>query len=198
MGSCAKEIAKKLARACLGEYSIYYVYSRRLDEDALSETNRSASFTLARVTMADISASPDPLIQDQSDYAGSGSKAYACIDGGRIVGVCFYWFGQRYLQRNFWPLKEHEAKLVQIISLPEARGRGVATALIAWSAQDMGRSGFRRAYARIWHSNTPSLSAFRKAGWTAVAVVVEINPFRQRRAIRVRLNPRFIDWKEAR
>lgn len=198
MGGVAKELAKRLARAFLGEYSIYCIYSRPLENEAPAEMKPSGNFRLETVDGAAIDASPDPLIREQSDYAGFESRAYACFENGRIVGVCFYWFGGRYLQRNFWPLKEREAKLVQIISLPEVRGRGVATALIDRSSRDMGYCGFERLYARIWHSNTPSLRAFERAGWTEVAVVVELNPFRQRRAIRMRLSPQFMKWKKFR
>lgn len=182
-----RELAKGLARAVLGDYAAYRIYSfPGAAMPAARAGARPAAFRVERVGEAEIAASPDALIREQVAYAGAGSHAYACMEGGRIVAVCFYWFGARYLTRNFWPLAEGEAKLVQIVSLPEVRGRGAATALIEASCGRIMGEGFRRAYARIWHSNVPSLRAFERAGWRRVALVIEINPLRRSRPMRLR------------
>ena len=181
---------KTLAPAILGDYSAYRIYARASDDPAPPEPRTATTFRVDRVDEAAIQSSPEPLIREQTGYAGAGSCAYACFDGERIVGVCFYWFGDRYLKRNFWPLSAGEAKLVQIITLPDVRGRGAATALIASSCRDMMLQGFRRTYARIWHSNTPSLRAFERAAWSRIALVIEINPLRRNRPIRIRLGAR--------
>lgn len=177
-----KTFAKKLAHMLLGEYSAYYIYTLSTGPTA-SSLSPHTQYRVELVDESAVACNADPLISEQSGYAGSGSHAYACFDNERIVGICFYWFGDRYLQRNFWPLTKGEAKLVQIIVHPEMRGRGVATLLIASSFQDMVDKGYNRVYARIWHSNTPSLRAFERAGWTRIALVVEINPFRRKRPI---------------
>lgn len=187
MFSYPKKFAKMLARMLLGEYAIYHVYSKATGQEACSQSNVPAGFRCAGIDQQSIAASDDPLIREQAGYAGPGACAYACFDGERIVGICFYWFAQRYLQRNFWPLQDGEAKLVQIITLPEMHGRGIARNLIACSSESMQEKNFRRLYARIWHSNTPSLLAFERAGWRRVATVIEINPFRRSRSIRIRL-----------
>ncbi|MHB1052271.1 MAG: GNAT family N-acetyltransferase [Thiobacillus sp.] len=187
-----KELAKKFARLIFGEYSAYYVYSRSAGDASLSQQRASATFRVEPVDELTIKETPAPWIREQAGYAGSGSHAYACFNEGRIVGLCFYWFGNRYLQRNFWPLADGEAKLVQIISHPEMRGRGVATILITSSFQDIVQKGFGRAYARIWHSNTPSIRAFERAGWVRIALVLEINPLRRSQPIRIRVNSKVL------
>jgi len=165
---------KKLARFLFGDYSIYYVYAN----DAVNEAPPlAAGFRFALVERDDISGSDNQIIADQAWYHGCGAHAYACLEGTRIVGLCFFWYGERYHERNFWPLADREAKLVQLITLPEMRGHGIASALIKYATQDMTRRGFSRVYARIWHSNTPSLRAFARAGWKRVATVIELNPF---------------------
>jgi len=184
------ELAKKLARTLFGEYAAYAIYSRSTNDTPQSHSGVAAAFTVAQVGTREISDSKEQLVREQAWYAGPDSIAYACFDGDRIVGVCFYWFGKRYQQRNFWPLVEGEAKLVQIVSIPAMRGHGVATTLIASSYRDMTQRGFGRAYARIWHSNTPSLRAFEKAGWTRVGFVLELNPLRRPRPIRIRFDAR--------
>lgn len=176
-----KEPAKKLARMLLGEYSAYFVYA----QPARSDLTGRPGLSVAAVDQIAIRSSIDPLMSEQAGYAGADAQAYACFDQGRMVGVCFYWFGARYRQRNFWPLSDGEAKLVQIVSLPDMRGRGVATTLIAASCRDMLQKGFSRLYARIWHSNVPSLCAFERAGWTRVAFVAEINPLRRSQPVRL-------------
>lgn len=187
-----KELVKKLTHMLLGDYSAYYVYSWAAKGASLSEPRTAAAFRVETIDESAIKSSTESLIRDQAGYAGPSSHAYACFDDDRIVGVCFYWFGDRYRKRSFWPLADWEAKLVQIVSLPDMRGRGVATSLIAASCRDIMRKGFSRAYARIWHSNTPSLRAFERAGWTRVALVVEINPLRWSRPIRMRLSSRLL------
>lgn len=184
-----KVLAKKLAHILLGEYSAYYVYAQSTAgaQQAAAQITTS-NFSVRRVDASVIHAHTNAIIKEQADYAGMESHAYGCFDEDRIVGVCFYWFASRYLKRNFWPLAPGEAKLVQIISLPEMRGRGVATALVVRSCADMMQQGFHQTYARIWHSNTPSLRAFERAGWRRIALVLEFNPFRRSRPIRLRFN----------
>lgn len=183
-----KEIAKKLLRMLVGEYSAYQIYACASDNFSSTKPETITTFRVASVDTLTINASADPLIREQVGYAGPESHAYACFDDDRIVGLCFFWFGDRYLKRNFWPLRDGEAKLVQIISLPEMRGRGVATTLIAWSYRDMAKKGFSKTFARVWHSNTPSRKAFERAGWKRIALVLEMNPFRQTQPIRLCFN----------
>lgn len=182
-----KEIVKKLIRLLLGDYSAYVIYTNVTGQAAHGQTETQATFKVLPVDSTDIDACAEPLIREQVGYAGPGSYAYGCFDQGRLLGVCFYWFGARYLKRNFWPLQAGEAKLVQIITLPQMRGAGVATLLISQSCRDMAARGFTKAFARIWHSNTPSIKAFERAGWVRIALVLEINPFRRSQPHRIRL-----------
>lgn len=182
-----KTFAKKLAQLLLGEYAAYYIYTCGAAQSLTSPSSTNTQYRVTSIDESTLACNDDPLIREQSGYAGSGAHAYACLDNGRIVGVCFYWFGDRYLKRNFWPLAEGEAKLVQIIVHPERRGCGLGTLLVTASFQDMVRKGYRQVYARIWHSNTPSLRAFERAGWTRVALVIETNPLRRRKPFRLKL-----------
>lgn len=176
---------KSLLRRLLGDYEIYVVLSTT--QQAATRPRASAVSHFTEVQADAVSASSDELVRQQAGYAGPGSDAYACIDGARIVGVCFYWHGERYRTRNFWPLQPGEAKLVQIVTVPDMRGRGIARSLIEHSAARMFDSGYRRVYARVWHSNLPSLAAFKAAGWGPVALVITVNPLRLSRPWRLRL-----------
>jgi RimJ/RimL family protein N-acetyltransferase len=179
-----KDLLKAAARALLGEYAAYHVLSR--DNEGAPAPAAGGDYRVVAVDRAAIEASGDPLMREQAGYAGEGAFAYACMHGEQIVGLCFYWHGARYLKRNFWPLKEGEAKLVQIITSPRMRGKRVAGTLITASSADMFQRGFHKVYARVWHSNEPSLRAFAGARWTRCATVVEVNPLRRSQPMRLR------------
>jgi GNAT superfamily N-acetyltransferase len=179
-----KEWLKRLLHLVLGDYSVYRIYTRPTGGVPPVRSAKGAGFVVREVDAPELLASQDGLIREQAGYAGDGALAFACFDGDRIVGVCFYWFGERYLKRNFWPLEPGQAKLVQVITLPEMRGRDVASTLVANSLYALRDKGFERSFARIWHSNTPSLRTFGRTGWSYVATVVEINPLRSSRPLR--------------
>jgi ribosomal protein S18 acetylase RimI-like enzyme len=109
----------------------------------------------------------------------------AFIDGER-ASACWIWWGERYRrERNFWPLKEGEAKLVHIETNPKFRGRGVAVALLRHAEWVMKQRGFTRMFARIWHNNEPSVRAFTKAGFKYEHFVLEIEPLRFGKRLRL-------------
>lgn len=170
-----KSALKRLAAALLGDYSAYYVYASPRNGDTVPRDDQHGQLVVRPLDRDEIAQAHDAIISHEAAYAGPGAYSFGCLLRDRLVAVCFYWYGPRYSLRNFWPLGEHEAKLVQIITLPEARNQGVAKRLIAESLDYVTRrEGIHRAFARIWHSNIPSLRAFEHAGWHRVALVVEI------------------------
>ncbi|MFV0477115.1 MAG: GNAT family N-acetyltransferase [Parahaliea sp.] len=184
------EIFKKTLRFLLGEYSVYFIYASPdgKKNDALVAENPAVIVKM--VNPSELLQCESLQLQNQSGYMGDESIAYGCWLNNDLVAVCFYWFGRRYATRNFWPLKQQEAKLVQIICSEKSRGQGAATALITASTRELtsvsGNGGFARLYARIWHSNTPSVRAFEKSGWRRIATILEINPLRRKRPLRIK------------
>lgn len=183
-------LTKKLANLVLGDYSAYHIYSFAAD-NSRAPAREAKGFRFTTVDRAQVAASRDPAIAQRATYHGLETFAYACLDGARIVGVCYFWYGAQYRERNFWPLAENEAKLVELVTVPDMCSRGVASHLIRDAADDMLRMGFERLYARIWHSNAASLTAFRRAGWERVATVLEIHPLRRRLPLRITLRPQY-------
>lgn len=178
-----KDFLKSLLHRLLAEYSIYWIY-RCTPED------------LPSAPPADDIAAVDPdqalpagVIGDQAGFLGAGAHAFATRADDTLSAICIYWHGERYAQRNFWPLHDGEAKLVQVITDPAFRGRGAATQLIRHSSEQMFNAGFSRLYARIWHSNTPSLRAFERAGWQRVALALELKRTPTSKGIKVFLPP---------
>jgi RimJ/RimL family protein N-acetyltransferase len=182
-----KQLIKKMARLLLGDYSIYHIYSSSIENmQAIRPDSAGLGFSILEKEQTDSSA--ERLVREQSSYHGPETYSYACLKEDQIVGLCYFWHGDRYRKRNFWPLADGEAKLVQIVTIPRLRGHGVASALIAYASLQMFGQGFKRLYARIWHSNLPSLRAFQRAGWQRVATVIEVNPLRRASPIRIRLH----------
>lgn len=177
-------ILKRIAHKVAGDYSIYRIYASPGADQLVRGSPTEMDSSVERIDADSLNSQPSVLMRNQAGYAGSEAEFFAYKSDGRIVGICCYWSGELYRRRNFWPLKEDEAKLVQIVVDPEFRGKGIATALIRHSCADMAQRGVRRCFARIWHSNEPSIRAFEKADWKHVATVVELSPFNLGRRLR--------------
>jgi GNAT superfamily N-acetyltransferase len=165
-------LLKWLAQRLLGDYAIYRIvaFDLRSTGSALTEQG------VVEVDESAVSASGDALVREQAGFCGNGAHVFAVMESGRIVALAAYWHGERYRSRNFWPLQPGEAKLVQIVTVADRRGAGLATRLIQASAARMAALGFGRLYARIWHSNHPSKAAFTRAGWHGIATAIELQP----------------------
>ncbi|MBL8325985.1 MAG: GNAT family N-acetyltransferase [Rubrivivax sp.] len=180
-------------RRLLGDAAVWRVY--RWDAaNAVSAPTTAASRRVAcrSIDAAEVASLPDALLAEQAWYTGQGAHAFAgCLDDGRVVGLCFHWHGERYNLGRFWPLGVGAAMLMQIVTTPAARGRGVARALIMHSAQALADAGMRTLWARVWLTNAASSAAFIGAGWREVAWVIEINPMRRPEPWRLRLRRPF-------
>lgn len=173
---------KAIARCILGEYDLYRIFAA--EPSAATPPSLPSRMELSTIQADAIEASTDEMIRTEAWYAGAGAEAFACTVDGRIVGLCFFWHGARYRARNYWPLAPDEAKLVQIITVTDFRGKGVARALIGYSSARMFELGYKRLIARVWHSNAPSIHAFQSAGWRQIAQVLRFNPLRRAHSFR--------------
>lgn len=171
---------RKLLRVLFGDYSIYVIYkftSGAASAEAAPRVHETTDFS--EVSQQSIAASSDAALRERLWYFGEGSVAFGLRSDGEIVAACWYWFGDRYRQRNYWPLSQRQAKLVEIYTVEAYRGRGLARTLIRNSAVGMQAQGFPELFARVWHSNKPSIRAFAAAGWRAHRLVVDVRPFGQ-------------------
>lgn len=178
-----------MAARLMRDYEAYWI----LEGEAVRDRAECAAAGVAvrRTDAGELLGLGSPLLREQAWYAGTGTHAFLATLHGEAAGLCVYWHGERYRTRNFWPLRADEAKLVQIVVEPAWRGRGVATALIACSARELGAAGFVRFYARVWHSNAPSIAAFHRAGWRRIALVLTAVPLGMRRRVRA-----VIPWRD--
>lgn len=180
-----KELLKTIFGKLLAEYSIYWIYqyanARKNDDSAVSE---DWTESVKLLSIDDVEASASDVIRDQAGFFGDEAIAFGFYEQSNITAICIFWHAQRYAQRNFWPLKSGEAKLVQIITDPDFRGKGAATKLISAASSQMLLQGFSTLYARVWHSNTPSLKAFERANWKRKSLAIELKPFKNSRGLK--------------
>lgn len=174
---------KAIAKTFLGEYEVYRIFSTDCLPLQRSPSDRRLQFVSVGIDA--ISDCPDQTIRSQAWYAGEGSRAFAFVLHDQIVGLCFYWYGARYRERNYWPLDPDEAKLVQVFCIPSLRGIGLGRSLIEHSTASMLQSGYQRLFARVWYTHAQSFRAFRSAGWQQIACILRIDPLRCGQSLRL-------------
>jgi GNAT superfamily N-acetyltransferase len=160
--------------ALLGEYALFRILTQPTEPFACAELSEDCE---ELTDVAELETSERPEIAALAKYGAPNAYCFVARNGSAIIGACWYWYGETYRRRNFWPLNAGEAKLVQVTTARDHRGLGVAENLIRFSTMAMLRKGFRRLYARVWHSHAASLRAFEKAGWHEIAIVIEVRPF---------------------
>lgn len=180
----AKTILKAVLRFLFGDYDFYCIFASPLEQESVGA---SESATVVSVDERALSSARSATIREQVWYAGTGSHVFAWTQEREIVGLCAFWFGDRYAKRGYWPLEPNEAKLVQLVVDSAHRGRGIGPRLIRNAAARMRGLGFARLYARVWHSNTPSLRAFEAAGWQRIARILDVKLLRVGPRLRIRL-----------
>lgn len=177
--------AYPILRRLLRDYSLYRIYAWESDRVA-SAPGLKAGIRVDRVaSLGPLRDAADPELRALTQYAGEEAFGFGVWADDTLAGVCWYWTGERYRTRNFWPLQEGEAKLVQIVTGAGFRRQGLAALLVERSSSEMAALGFRRLFARVWHSNRASIRTFERAGWRYVAFVAEVQPL---------LGPRRLRW----
>lgn len=164
-----------LLSLALGDYGIYKIF-----EDKAGPAQKAPDAPLVIAPIDDpkaIARAPDSEIAALATYARTGTWAFGAWLDGELAACCWYSDASADSQKSTWPIRDGEAKLLQINTAPRFRGRGLARALIGHSSALMRQRGFAPLYARIWHSNAASQAAFLAAGWVRRALVIEVEPF---------------------
>lgn len=179
-------LVKKAARAVFGEYSCYRVFRCDLDEK-LSEAQKNTRESNLKIISDDALANalPGSAFKHTRWYGGEESIGYGLLDGGKLVGIQWYAYGNRYAKRRSWPLRDGEIKSVHIEVEPACSGRGLGTLLKRHSLSDLRRRGYVSVVSRVWHNNEPAIKMNKALGATQIGWFVEINPFRRARPFRL-------------
>lgn len=161
-------LLSRLLRWVLSDYAAYRIYM--LERPAVRPEARS---DLLPAEADALRGTQSAILGKLSDWGGPGAHGFMLRDDGQPAAVCWYWHGDQYrAKRNFWPLVQGDAKLIELGVRENARGKGLAVKIVVESADRMFALGFRRLFARVWHSHAASYRAFERAGWRNVALVV--------------------------
>lgn len=167
-------LGKAFIRVLGIDYSCFRVFS--LDLNTPPEPAKlPPGYRFAEVTGDEVREAQQPTIQAEAWYCGEDALGFGVFLGSELVALQWVWFGDGYRRRrNFWPLERNEAKSVELVTAPEHRGLGLATCLKQFTARQLAARGFIRVYSRVWWNNWSSIRVSEKAGWHAVALVVEL------------------------
>lgn len=169
-----KEILKAFARLVFAEYQLLRVY---VVDTKVREIEPVHRIRLGRIAEEELvlHEAKDSDLQSHAWYAGEHSTGFGLWEAGRLVCLCWIWtHNHPSLPKHFAQIGTDEAVLMDIITASSSRGKGYAPMLIRHAESEMGKQGYRRLWAWIWHSNTPSIRSFTKANWTYSHFLVEL------------------------
>lgn len=181
MESGIAALGKGIIRTLGVEYCCFRVFTLDLASQP-EPAPLPPGYRCAEVSADEVRRASEPTIHGEAWYGSDDSLGFGVYSGSELVALQWVWFGEGYRRRrNFWPLEPDEAKSVELVTAPGHRGLGLATCLKQFSARQLAAKGFVRLYSRIWWNNWPSIRVSQKAGWKAVALVVELTtPLRSR------------------
>ncbi len=185
-----KERLKSLGKLLLGGYEINRMYhSPPLHEHFVCPDG--AHFATIETTRQ-VAGCEYPEISRHAWYTSKPGHSYGAWENGRLVCFCTYWTNtEDNLPRRFRNIRDDEIVMVDLITAESARGKGLSVQMMAFSASELKKLGYRRCLTWIWHSNHPSIRAFEKAGWIYDYFLIEL-PWRgEKDRIRIRL-PRWV------
>lgn len=183
---------QRVANLLFKEYQLNRIYCLDLAAHPPSTPEALPDGAEIRVidSPAQIAASPDQRIRDHAWYAGERAVGYGIWEDGRLICMCWFWLvGHASMPGRFAALGETEAVMVDLLTTPPCRGKGYALAIARFAAHDLHARGFSKLWTWVWHSNTPSIRVFTKAGWTYSHFLAEIQPHGRRAPLRLRVPP---------
>jgi GNAT superfamily N-acetyltransferase len=178
--SLARRALKRIARIVLvGGYQFNRIYRLEHPPDGLQMPSGMICLSL-EIPPEGI----DSRLLQRFSYGGEDAYGYGLSLDGQLAAICWFWGHRRSHNRVPWHLSAREAIIVDLLTLPECRGRGLATLLIRHSSMEMRRLGMQTLYTWVWHSHRASYLAFEKAGWQQIAWVLEFGGSGTRRPLR--------------
>jgi len=156
---------KEAARLVLGPYRFNRVYRLAVPETAPEVPD---GISVGCLENLDPEATVSSELRDRFGYSGKDAYGYGLFVEGCLAAVCWFWGPRRFADPLLWQLEENEAILVDLVTAPNYRGRGLASVLIRCASAEMERAGWRTLYTWMWHTHHASYHAFERAGWRQV------------------------------
>jgi len=161
-------------------YRCFHVMRLPLTSQTAPDVTPPPGLAFLSVDPQIIERSADEVIRDTAWYGGPGGEGFALARDGRILSLQWIWHGERLQRADFWSFKQEDAVSMHLVTVPDARGHGLATDLKRLTAARMRERGFTCIYSRIWWTNEPSLRVSKKVGWARVGTTLSVMlPWRQ-------------------
>jgi len=128
----------------------------------------TGALAIERATPADLDAideierhsfkAPWPRSTFEAELAREWSRLDVARSGGRVVAFCNYW------------IVAPDAQVLAIATHPDARGRGIARALLDHVLAASAAAGCRIATLEVRASNRPAIALYERAGFRTIHV----------------------------
>jgi len=173
-----KAAVKRVLRLLFRDYQFNRIYYRTLGTAASATDDGNVRADLRVIeSKAQFADASDPRIREHAWYVDDQARVYGLYEGGDLVCICAFWLaGHRGMPGRFATLASDEAVMVDLLTAPQSRGKGHALVLARHAERDLLRLGKRRLLTWVWHSNSPSIRVFEKAGWTYSHLLLEFQP----------------------
>lgn len=131
-------------------------------------------------------------IRDHAWYLDKYAHVYGIYQEQQLVCICAFWVaGHPRMPGRFMTLQKNEAVMVDLLTAPECRGKGYALAITNFAQNDLFVKGYRKLWTWVWHSNTPSIRVFHKAGWHYAYLLLEFQLYGAKDYLSFKLPNRF-------
>ena len=179
---------KKTAKLLLGNYGLYRVYRFDLTESIPPhEPMRESKLEFIRLSDSHLNRYMDTSLAGSFWYDGDEAFGFGIISGDELIAVQWYWsIGNRYSQRESWPLVQGEVKSVHIETIPRYRGKGLAKALKLYSMQALKDQGYTAVLSRVWHNHMSSIHMNNALGAQQIGWIFKFSPMGKFQPIRLR------------
>ena len=192
MRNTVREALKAVVQRVLCDYSIYFIYECPMPPPVTPGV--PGALRIAGIddeVLKSLREHPYQKIAGAAAYSGVGATGWVALDGTEIAATCWAWNRERLGDSLFFTLTGLQYALVDVVTAPDYRGRGLAPAMISFSARTLVELGMTRYRAWIWWTNTASIRAFEKVGWRRSQLIVTFRPFGRRKRWVIKLNTRF-------
>ena len=181
----AKAIIKSALNLCFDDYRINWIFASPTKTKSSSGKLNDVAVAITAGHRQILANSPTAKMRGSVSFNKSGLDGYVIEQFGLPLCVAHFADCARYDRAGTWPLAADEMALMDIATEEEMRGRGLAVRLISATTKLLLEQDKRRLIAFIWWSNTPSVRAFKKAGWRRIGLSVEILGANNWRSLRI-------------
>jgi GNAT superfamily N-acetyltransferase len=183
----AKTIIKSALNRWFKDYRINWIFASPAKTASSSEKLNDVAVAITAEHCQVLANSPTAKMRGSVSFNKSGLDGYVIEQSGQPLCVAHFADCVRYDRAGTWPIASDEMALMDIATEEAMRGRGLAVHLIYATTKLLLQQDKRRVIAFIWWSNTPSVRAFKKAGWRRIGLSVEILGASKWRSLRIPL-----------